>query len=101
MKRHPYLILLALFVIGVGGNVAWQAYEDHQRAAAFETLLDGVDCSTCSARKASVADKAAKRKAERAALENSEAVVEPSLIETLESDPPVDLSGHTEAATTE
>ncbi len=102
LKRHPYLVLVAVLIVGIGGNFAWQAYEDHQRAEAFKVLLDGVDCSSCAARKASVAEKAQQRREERARLAAGEQAEtetpDVSLIEILQNDPPVDLSDHVEQA---
>ena len=89
MKHRRFLILLVLLVVGIGGNVAWNAYEDHQREEAWESLLEGSDCTACSAPKASMTEKANKRKAEK------------SLLQALESEPPVNLSGHTENSTVE
>lgn len=101
MKRHPILILLVLLVVGIGGNVAWRAYEDHQRSEAWRGLLGGKDCAACAARKAGIAEKAKKRRAEKEALANGQSVMtEQSLIQTLESEPPMDLTGHAEPVET-
>ena len=82
LKHRPFLVILALLAVGIGGNVAWQAYQDHQRDKAWESVLEGIDCSACSARKASVADKVRKKREAK------------SLLESLEAEPPVDLSNH-------
>ncbi len=62
------MVLAAVAVLISGGAAAWQVYEDHQQAKAWEALLESTDCSACAARKQGIAKKQkAKREAEAAA----------------------------------
>ena len=88
MPKRPFLVLVVVAVAAFGGQYAWQAYDEHQKAAKWEELLEGADCSACAARKASFMEKAKKRKAEAEAEQMS-------LIEALESEPAHDHASHT------
>lgn len=101
MKRQRLYILLVLLGVGLGGNVAWQAYEDHQRDEALKILMDGVDCSSCSIRKASLAVKAAERRAQAEAIKNGQWENAPSLIEALQDELPASSSEPGEPVLTE
>ena len=52
MKARILLIVTAVFVIGAGGQLAYDAYQEHERQKMGEPLSSRVNCGACTAHKA-------------------------------------------------
>ncbi len=51
MQVRTLLIVIAVFVIGAGGTLAYDAYQEHERKKISETLTSPVNCSNCAIHK--------------------------------------------------
>ncbi len=52
MKVRVLLVVIAVFGIGAGGMLAYDAYQEHERQKALEALPPPANCSTCALHKA-------------------------------------------------
>jgi uncharacterized membrane protein YebE (DUF533 family) len=52
MKVRALLVVIAMFGIGAGGMLAYDAYQEHERQKMLETLPPPANCSTCALHKA-------------------------------------------------
>ena len=52
MKVRVLLAVIAVFGIGAGGKLAYDAYQEYERQKMLESLPPPSNCSTCAAHKA-------------------------------------------------
>ena len=68
MKARILLVMIGLLVAGAGGKLAYDAYLEHERQQAWETVPLPAECDTCAAHKADV-KRLREYKAQRSLLE--------------------------------
>jgi hypothetical protein len=52
MKVRALLVVIAVFGIGAGGMLGYDAHQEHERQKALEAPPPPADCSTCALHKA-------------------------------------------------
>ena len=62
--NKPVVLAVLAVVIGIGGYWAFESYQERQRMKTWETLMEGDECTACSARKAALKKNLDERKAE-------------------------------------